>query len=97
MKKPVTTNFIDFKKPFDSKHRATVWTILSQYGIPDQVIEVIRNLYNNSRSAVGINGQIGEWFHVITGVHRGCNLSPLLFAIAIDWAMSRAILTMMQE
>lgn len=88
--KPIIINFIDFKKAFDSVHRATIWKILSQYGIPDKVIEVIRNLYNDSRSAVRMNGQIGEWFQVITGVRQGCILSPLLFAIAIDWVMRRA-------
>ena len=48
-------------------------------------------MFNNSRRALRINGQIGEWFYVITGVRRGCISSPLLFAIAaIDWAMRRA-------
>jgi len=75
--KPVIINFIDFIKAFDSVHQATVWAILSQYGKPDKVIEVIRNLYNNSRSAVSINEQIGEWFHIITGVRQGYILSPL--------------------
>ena len=48
-------------------------------------------MFNNSRRALRINGQIGEWFYVITGVRRGCISSPLLFAIAaIDWEMRRA-------
>jgi len=55
----------------------------------DKVIEVIRNLYNNSRSTVRINEQIGEWFYIITGVRQGCILSPLLFAITIDWVLRR--------
>jgi len=28
---------------------------------------------------------------VTTGVHQGCILSPLLFAIAIDWVMRRVM------
>ena len=88
--KPVMINFVDFKKAFDSVHRASIWKILEQYGIPEKVIGVIHNLYENSKSAVRINGHIGEWFKIITGVRQGCILSPILFAIAIDWVMRRA-------
>ena len=88
--KPIIINFIDFKKAFDSVHRATIWKILKLYGIPDKIIEIIQNLYSSSKSAVRMNGHIGEWFKVITGVRQGCILSPLLFAIAVDWVMRRA-------
>ena len=39
-KNPVIINFIDFKKAFDSVHRATVRTILSQYGISDKSLKL---------------------------------------------------------
>jgi Reverse transcriptase (RNA-dependent DNA polymerase) len=82
-------NFVDFKKAFDSVHRASIWKILEQYGIPENVIEVIHNLYKNSKRAVRMNGHIGVWFQIITGVRQGCILSPILFAVAIDWVMRR--------
>ena len=88
--KPVILNFIDFKKAFDSVHRETIWQILHLYGFPDKIVDIIRNMYEHSRSAVRMNGTIGEWFKVVTGVRQGCILSPLLFAIVIDWVMNRA-------
>src|SRR6218665_273652 len=34
---------------------------------------------------------LGEWFRVVSGVRQGCVLSsPLIFAIVVDWIMSRA-------
>jgi len=88
--KPVIVNFIDFKKAFDSVHRPTLWQILKEYGLPDKFIIVLRKLYEGSRCAVKTNGQVGEWFLIESGVRQGCILSPILFAIVIDWIMKQA-------
>ena len=39
---------------------------------------------------VRANGQISEWFQIVTGVCQGCVLSPLLFILVMDWIMKRA-------
>jgi len=36
-------------------------------------------------------GSVGDWFTVMTGVRQGCILSPLLFAIVIDWIMRKTL------
>ena len=89
--KPVMINFIDFRKAFDCLHRPSVWSILKQYGIPDTIVTIIQNLYKCSRSCVKLNGVCGNWFEVVTGVRQGCILSPLLFAIVIDWVMKKSL------
>jgi len=38
-----------------------------------------------------MNGAIGEWFIGITGVRLICILSPLLFALVMDWIMKTAL------
>ena len=49
------------------------------------------SLYTDCCSAIRINGDISGWFQLTTAVRQGCILSPLLFAIAIDWVMRRVM------
>ena len=86
---PVIVNFIDLRKAFDSIHRPALWKIHQQYGLPTKIVTVIQKLYEESSSAVRVNGDTSSWFQVETGVRQGCILSPLLFAIAIDWVLRR--------
>ena len=87
----VMINFIDIRKAFDCLHRPSMWSILRQYGIPDTIVTIIQNLYKGSRSCVKLNGVCGDWFEVVTGVRQGCILSPLLFAIVIDWVIQKSL------
>jgi hypothetical protein len=90
LKEPLLINFIDFRKAFDCIHRMSVWNILRCYGIPEKVIKVIQSFYEDSRCAVRADGEVGEWFQIITGVRQGCVLSPMIFLLVMDWIMKRA-------
>ena len=83
--------FIDFSKAFDCIHRPSLWRILKKYGLPVKVITIIQNLYDEGQSAVKWSGTVGEWFKVMTGVRQGCILSPVLFALIMDWIMRKAL------
>jgi len=84
-------NFIDDRKTFDSVHRPALWKILKLYGLPMKVIAIIQRLklYEESYCSVRIDGDTSSWLRVVTGVRQGCILSPLLFAIAIDWVLHK--------
>src|SRR6218665_2172231 len=86
---PVVINFVDFRKAFDSVHRESIWKILKTYGIPTKITDLIKNFYEDSCCAVRCAGELGEWFMVVSGLRQGCVLSPLIFAIVVDWIMSR--------
>ena len=88
-RRPVIVNFIDFCKAFDSIHRPAMWKILQQYGLPTKIVTVIQKLYEESSSAIRVNGDTSSLFQVQTGVRQDCILSPLLFAIATDWVLRR--------
>ena len=82
--------FIDFKKAFDRLWNAAIWATKRKYNISANLVRTIEQLYDKARSAVQMNGSIGEWFRTTVGVRQGCLLSPTLFNIFLERIMSDA-------
>ena len=79
--------FIDFLKAFDSVHREAMWKILLAYGMPPKIVNMIKSMYAAQVCAVQMENGLSEWFPLDSGVRQGCLLSPILFAILIDFAL----------
>ena len=86
---PLYTIFVDFEKAFDSVDRETIWKLMKHYGIPQKLINIIQQLYEDSSCQIIHNGKLTDPFPVKTGVRQGCMLSPTIFLIVIDWIMRR--------
>ena len=86
---PLYLLFIDFKQAFDSLDRNVMWKILSSYGIPKKILNIIIGLYRSGKCRVVHRGKLGRWFTVDSGVKQGCVLSPLLFLLVLDWVMRK--------
>ena len=67
-----------------------MFNILRHYGIPTKIVNAIKTIYKNFRSAVIAEGNISEEFDVTAGVLQGDTLSPFLFVITLDYAMRKA-------
>ena len=65
---------------------------MRKLGVDEWIIHVVMAMYENAKSAVNINGSIGDAFPVKVGVHQGSVLSPLLFIIVLE-ALSREFRT----
>ncbi len=76
--------FIDFKKAYDSVHRATLWSKLQHIGVNGKLFNAIQSLYNSVSSCVRVNNFTTEWFEVRGGLRQGCCLSPILFNCFIN-------------
>ena len=83
--------FIDFKKVFDRVWHAALWATMRTYNISANLVSTIEQLYDKAKSAVQMNGSIGEWFSTTVGVRQGCLLSPSLFNIFLERIMSDAL------
>lgn len=83
-------NFIDYEKAFDSVDQATLWKILRHYGIPQKIVDLIKNMYSGTNCRVLHDGHLTTSFNIKTGVRQGCLLSPFLFILAVDWLMKEA-------
>ena len=88
---PAIITFIDFKKAFDSIHRAKMMRILKAYGIPPNLLRAIERMYTNTKARVTTPDGETEQFDITAGVLQGDTLAPFLFIIVLDYAMRRAL------
>ena len=84
-------NFIDFEKAFDSISREVLWRLLRHYGMPVEVVTIIKALYEGFSAQVVHNGERTQPLNMRTEVRQGCLLSPLLFLVALDWVTRTAL------
>eukprot|EP00903_Cladosiphon_okamuranus_P015101 g13968.t1 len=79
---PLYLCFIDLQKAYDSVDRELLWKVLARAGIPEKMINVIRQFHTGMRARVRMDdGDLSEWFQVTQGLRQGCSMSPLLFNI----------------
>ncbi|VDP32644.1 unnamed protein product [Schistosoma margrebowiei] len=79
--------FIDYENALDSVNRRTLWKLLRHYGVPEKIVNIVRNSYDRLQCKVMHGGQLTDAFQVRTGVRQGCLLSPFLFLLVVDWIM----------
>ena len=88
---PAVITFIDFKKAFDSIHRAKMMRILKAYGIPSNLLRAIERMYSNTNARIVTPDGETEKFEITAGVLQGDTLAPFLFIIVLDYAMRKAL------
>jgi hypothetical protein len=76
--------FVDLEKAYDRVPRELVFWALRRKQVPETLIELIRTLYQNSKSIVKTAVGNTKAFQVDVGVHQGSALSPLLFIIVME-------------
>ena len=64
---PLKANFVDFKSAFDCINRDFIWLAFRHYGLPEKYIRVIRAFFDGTMSAVRHEGELSEWFPVLSG------------------------------
>ena len=82
--------FIDYAKAFDCVDHKKLWKILTEMGIPDHLICLLRNLYAGQEATVRTGHGTTDWFQIAKGVHQGCILSPCLFNFYSEYIMRNA-------
>ena len=69
---------------------ATIWKILKEMGISDNLTCLLRNLFAGQEATVRTEHGSMDWFKIGKGVHQGCKLSPCLFNLYAEYIMRNA-------
>ena len=67
--------FVDFRKAFDTLHRSSIPVILSQYNVPNCLINDIIQMYSDTSACVSTELGPTEWFTTTSGIHQRDTLS----------------------
>ena len=65
--------------------------LIRRHGIPDKLVELMKELYTVMCSCILADGMHSEWFQVLSGVRQGCTVAPDLFLNPMDWIISRTV------
>jgi hypothetical protein len=63
--------FIDFKKPYDSVRKDDLYNILTEFGIPMQLVRQVKLCVNETYSRVRIAKRLSDVFHIKNGFKQG--------------------------
>ena len=83
--------YIDFQKAFDSVWQRGLWKAMEFFGYRNKLIRLLQALYNQSQSAVRVNGELTELFKTVARVKQRCVISPQLFNILLELVMLMAL------
>jgi len=75
---------MDIQRAFDKIRWENIHDMFSLYGIPEQFLNLMSLLFNNSTSSVINNGYLTSRFKIHRGVRQGDCASPLIFVLAFE-------------
>ena len=65
---------LDLKKSYDSIPCQAMWIVLEKYGVPPEMVNIIKSLHEGMKAEVTIDGQIAPEFEVRKDYGRAAQL-----------------------
>ena len=79
--------FVDFKRVYYSVRREVLYNILIEFGIPMELVRLIKVCLNETYSRVRVGKHLSDLFPITNA------LSPLLFNFVVECATGRVQVT----
>ena len=79
--------FRDFKESYNSVSREVLYNTLIQFGIPMELVRLIKMCLTETYSKVRLGKNLSDMFPIRNGLKQGDALTPLLFNFALEYAM----------
>jgi len=76
--------FIDFKKTYDSVRREVLYKILIEFGVPGNLVRLIKMGLTETYSKVQVGKNMYDRFPIRNGLKQGDALSPMPFNFALE-------------
>jgi len=82
--KDVYILFVDFKKAYDSIHRASLINILREFKFPKKLVNLIEACINGTKIKVKLASMMSQRVEAVTGLRQGDALSSILFNLVLE-------------
>ena len=80
--------FVDLRKAYDSVPRPALWQVLEKYGIPPNMLSIIRSFHDGMQAEIRGGDTTTDKIKVLNGLRQGCTLAPSLFNLYFNAMMS---------
>lgn len=87
----VYITFVDVVKAYDSVVRHLLFHVLREYGLEQEMVDMLQLLYTATKGQVVVDGVASRPFDITSGVKQGCILSPLLFNAYLDYVVRQCL------
>ena len=81
--------FFDFQAAFPSVAHDFLMAALRAAGLPGWLTQFVEYLYEHNNCQMVVGGSLHVSFSSHAGIRKGCPLSPILFAVAVDVLLRR--------
>lgn len=83
--------FVDFKKAFDCLHRQAIFNAMVEMGIPKKLVQIVKTCMTKTNNKVRSQNGETELFETVSGVKQGDGLSPVIFNLALQYALKKVL------
>lgn len=87
-KQSAAVMFLDLKSAFDTINKESVFKVLEAYYVDKKIVDYLRSFYSNLDYYISSRGENSELKKWNCGLVQGCSLSPLLFTVCMNYALT---------